>query len=182
MKRFTRERTSVAFTVLFLLGCLVAAPPAQAQTDTDGVTGLIKALSSKSPVVRKQAALALGELGPKAKAALPALKAALKDADADVRAAVVAALERVENRLPLATLLKALGRCETRHQDSRRGLSRNRRTLLEGRRRQPRLQAALGDPVIGEEAAPRWKRSTAAVRRTGWPSSRRGFSTGTRPR
>lgn len=65
----------------------------------DGVDALAKSLRG-DPIraVREQAAISLGELGPDAKAALPALKAARQDGCLEVREAALAALARVEGK------------------------------------------------------------------------------------
>jgi hypothetical protein len=57
---------------------------------------LVKALGDDDALIRKQAAVALKELGNKARHAIPALKKALKDNDTDVRAAAQAALEAID--------------------------------------------------------------------------------------
>lgn len=56
---------------------------------------LIAALSQKSAGIRREAAEALADLGPRAGSAVPALIKALHDEDADVRLAVLAALEEI---------------------------------------------------------------------------------------
>jgi len=48
--------------------------------------------------VRGAAVVALGEIGPRARAAIPALTRALKDQDADVRKAAALALGKVQER------------------------------------------------------------------------------------
>src|SRR5712692_4077332 len=69
------------------LGVLAADSP-------DLVKTLLDALEDKSKELRAAAALALGKAGAKKRAeAFPALVAALKDAEADVRTAAVAGLE-----------------------------------------------------------------------------------------
>jgi hypothetical protein len=76
---------------LLLLPALAWAAP----VPEDEVDGFAKALKSKNPAVRKQAAIALGELGAKAKTAVPALRQALLDADEGVQAAAADALDKV---------------------------------------------------------------------------------------
>jgi chromosome segregation ATPase len=75
-----------------LVGCAVlyAAPSPE-----DKVADYVKALKSKDAAVRKQVAVALGEMGDKAKAALPALREALVDPDEGVQAAAAAALDKI---------------------------------------------------------------------------------------
>jgi HEAT repeat protein len=65
-------------------------------------------LKSKDADVRFDAAIALGRMGPKGKAAIPGLVAALKDKDEDVRYAVCIALGRIGPAAvkPLAALLR----------------------------------------------------------------------------
>src|SRR5262245_66354994 len=56
---------------------------------------LVKDLQATKPVTREQAAAALGNLGPGAVEAVPALAEALKDKDARVRHEALIALERI---------------------------------------------------------------------------------------
>ena len=63
------------------------APPSRV-TAEDGINGL----KADDPAKRRKAAVALGALGPRAKAAVPALAAALKDTDVSVRGAAALAL------------------------------------------------------------------------------------------
>jgi hypothetical protein len=60
------------------------------------VEALAKALSDADFQVRRDAAHVLGKLGPKAKAAEPALRKALKDEEAAVREAAAQALKRID--------------------------------------------------------------------------------------
>jgi HEAT repeat protein len=62
------------------------------------VRGLAEALQDKAVETRRRAVLALGVLGPKAKAAAPALKKALDDADLEVRIGAGVALKRTESK------------------------------------------------------------------------------------
>ena len=76
-----------------------------------GVKALADALKDPDPDVRKNAALSLGRIGPKAESAVPALIAALKDKSIDVRGASAVTLGRIgpgakDAALPLAALLK----------------------------------------------------------------------------
>lgn len=79
--------------LLFVTGATRAAPAPDG--DEAKVAEYVKALKSKNAAVRKQVALALGELGEKAKSAVPALREALLDADDAVQAAAAAALEKI---------------------------------------------------------------------------------------
>jgi HEAT repeat protein len=60
------------------------------------VPALIDALTDKAVDIRLSAAIGLGSFGESAKAALPALKEALKDHDARVREAAGRALSRID--------------------------------------------------------------------------------------
>jgi HEAT repeat protein len=51
---------------------------------TPAVDGLVEALRDKQPAVRRDAASALGDHGPRGRDALPALRVALKDSDSEV--------------------------------------------------------------------------------------------------
>jgi hypothetical protein len=62
----------------------------------EAVAVFILALGSKHDDVRDGAVVSLGKIGPKAKAAIPALKKALKDSNADVRSHAADALRAVE--------------------------------------------------------------------------------------
>jgi hypothetical protein len=83
--------------VLLLASLWLAAGPAVsgAAAENDAVADYAKALKSKNAAVRKQVALALGEMGAQARAAVPALRAALLDPDEGVQAAAAAALEKI---------------------------------------------------------------------------------------
>ncbi|MBI3270386.1 MAG: HEAT repeat domain-containing protein [Planctomycetes bacterium] len=59
----------------------------------------VDGLRAADPAVRVAAAQALGEVGPSAEPAEPALDAALADPDAGVRAAAAEALRRIRNRI-----------------------------------------------------------------------------------
>ncbi len=93
MPRWWTAAIAVALAVSLVAPRLHAAePPAKEESRFDD---LVKALKSKNAAVRKQAALALGDLGEKARAAVPALREALLDADENVQAAAAQALEKV---------------------------------------------------------------------------------------
>jgi hypothetical protein len=73
------------------------APPAPAAPSEDEakLSRYVKALDNKDPLVRKQVVNALGAMGPKARAAIPALREMLLDTDAEVKSAAAAALEKI---------------------------------------------------------------------------------------
>jgi HEAT repeat protein len=76
-----------------LLALTLTASAADEKPDVDV---LIKQLKDDDAVVRLKAAKALGKLGKKAKDAVPALTALLKDKDADVRSVAKNALEAIK--------------------------------------------------------------------------------------
>jgi hypothetical protein len=94
-----RLATFAVLLLALLGGFLLMAAPSRAETRKDPVEDKIatyvQALKSKDPLVRKQVARALAELGPRAKVAVPALRAALLDQDAGVQAAAAAALDKI---------------------------------------------------------------------------------------
>jgi hypothetical protein len=94
----------VALVVLGVTAC-VCSLSAQ---DTARIDRWIAALQDKSPDVREAAALALLKQGAKAKAAVPALKKALKDEDANVRAAISHALLEIDGAVNYQDLLRQL--------------------------------------------------------------------------
>ena len=55
-------------------------------------------LKDRSPYVRRAAAKALGQIGSEARAAVPALRTALQDADAGVRLSAEQALKDIDRR------------------------------------------------------------------------------------
>src|SRR5262249_8818314 len=81
-----------------LMLALCTSSPAPAADDAAEAARLAKALTDDVALVRKQAAIARGELGSAAREAVPALRAALKDPDAAVRAAAAEALEKIGRR------------------------------------------------------------------------------------
>lgn len=76
---------------------LIAAGRALAQIDREAaIAPLIRTLSSRFAYVRSQTARTLGQLGPKATAALPALERATKDRDPSVAKAAAAAIAKIK--------------------------------------------------------------------------------------
>jgi len=63
-----------------------------------GVAALARALADGNPQARLLAAVTLGEIGPEAKSAIPALEAALGDRDEAVRFAAAEALKKIGQR------------------------------------------------------------------------------------
>jgi HEAT repeat protein len=84
----------------FLVLCALSSPRlvgdsfAQENPPTE-INRLIKQLTDKNPEVRQKAAFALGKIGPKAEAAVPALSKALKDENFDVRWSAAEALGEI---------------------------------------------------------------------------------------
>ena len=62
-----------------------AAAYALARTAPATIASLIELIEVKEPLVRRQVAAALSQMGPKAKAAVPALARLLRDSDREVR-------------------------------------------------------------------------------------------------
>ncbi len=96
----------------------------ESETRANVVIGLVEALKDDDAGVRKNAALALGQMGDEAEAAVGALIATLKDADVDVRGAAAVTLGHIG---PKATASRSpasgLSRCSIY---SRRGTLRPR--------------------------------------------------------
>ena len=85
-----------AITLWFLVlsqGCDTGS--GQEQDVSEGVSELVKDLNDQRADVRINAARALGEIGPEAKAAVPALIETLKDEEASVRSSAAFALSRI---------------------------------------------------------------------------------------
>lgn len=74
------------------LSQLAAAGPAA----TPAIAKLIELLKDSDPVVRRLSAYALGEIGPAAKSAVPAMKAALDNADREFATGLVNAIRAVD--------------------------------------------------------------------------------------
>lgn len=71
------------------------AMDALARIGRDAVPALVEALGDRNVQVRRQAALALGRIGPDAEQAVPALSAALGDGDEQVRRNAARALGQI---------------------------------------------------------------------------------------
>ena len=89
-------RIPLLLTAVFVLALaqvhadtLPVAPPPRAKLEPDAGKNakdrLVELLSSSDPVVRQEAALALGKIGPVAREAVPALTRALDDGEWAVR-------------------------------------------------------------------------------------------------
>src|SRR5262249_42809036 len=85
------------------------AQPSNKQPTYKGksLDGWVKALRDSNPSTRREGAEALGEFGPKAEAAVPALIKALGDRDDQVRMLAAQALGRV-GKATVPDLLRAL--------------------------------------------------------------------------
>jgi WD40 repeat protein len=132
------------------------APPAPVtpqQKDQSAETELVKALGDDDALIRKQAALALKELGIKARHAIPALKKALQDSDADVRATAKAALKVIDVPFSLQELVEQV-RDPIQPAETRRAacLELAERFWKEKTTTQT-LQRALTDKVVKSAAA-----------------------------
>ncbi|MFQ5794815.1 MAG: HEAT repeat domain-containing protein [Candidatus Bipolaricaulia bacterium] len=90
-----RTALSGVFAAFVLLTGVVAVHAAQDQQ----ISQLIEALQDAEPSVRWQAAITLGEIGPDARDAIPALIEALRDEDSRVRQAAAEVLETIQEEL-----------------------------------------------------------------------------------
>jgi len=72
-----------------------------------GITEWAHTLAHRDPVLRRLAAYALGEIGPPARATLPALRVVLQDADNWVRVWAAAAFAKVSGEQSAVALLVA---------------------------------------------------------------------------
>src|SRR5262245_12170911 len=70
---------------LLLAAALLMVWQVRAQAPVADVDKLIRQMKSQDLYIRQQAVIALGEIGPEAKEAVPALIDAFKDPDEDVR-------------------------------------------------------------------------------------------------
>lgn len=78
-------------------------------SDAQNIDILAQQLQSRDPSLRLRAAKALGDLGPAARAAVPALAAVLADPDGDARRAAVAAIRQIQpNERPTEALVRAV--------------------------------------------------------------------------
>jgi hypothetical protein len=77
-------------------GCKKDGAKPEVNQPADATERQVTALKSGTAAERKAAAVALGEMGATAKAAIPELTNALTDSDNDVRAAAVAALSKID--------------------------------------------------------------------------------------
>jgi HEAT repeat protein len=88
-----RERVSRCLIALLAVSlCPLLPVNGFAQDQSNQINKLITELKSPNPAVRRSAAETLGKIGAEAKDAVPALIAALKDADHRVRNYAVVAL------------------------------------------------------------------------------------------
>lgn len=88
------HRAMVALSLLVVLHAGIHAAPMVEEEHPD-VPAYVKALKSANATVRKEVATALGELGARARSAVPALRAALLDSDESVQLAAAQALEKI---------------------------------------------------------------------------------------
>jgi HEAT repeat protein len=133
---------------VFCLVPLASGGPVLSAAEENKVGEYAELLKNKNPLVRKQAAIALGEMGPAAKAAVPALRDALLDKDEGVQAAAAAALEKIDRGglLPTA-FVKELHRLRQQAGAARaiaeKHTEEGRRQAAAARDAEHKLQAAL---------------------------------------
>jgi hypothetical protein len=143
--------------LLFSAGATRAAP-APADGDEAKVADYLKALKSKNAAVRKQVALALGDLGEKAKSATPALRQALLDADEGVQAAAAAALEKINGTAKVsgdaaAELRKLREELDVARKRAEEETARARQAAEESRKRAEEEAVRARDLARAAEAA-----------------------------
>lgn len=109
-QRNTAETHGVRYSLKAPNSKRLARDPAEPGASSRPVSAWAVELRDPSGLVRTRAALALSELGPRAREAEPALAAALRDPDPEVRAASVAALGAIEpeRRASIEALARAL--------------------------------------------------------------------------
>jgi hypothetical protein len=131
------------------------APPAAGPDDRGLVAGYVRLLKDRNADVREQAAVALGELGPRARSATPALRAALGDPEASVRAAVAVALRAVGAREALSReeLLKRLVSPKAELEERREACAELGKRFPADREVAAALRRALLAPELKEAAA-----------------------------
>jgi HEAT repeat protein len=120
---------------------------AAVRTLTEGLAWKDRVPSVKQQLVRRRAAQALGDMGPAAAAAVPALEAAWKGSEPELRVAAAAALWRIgrHREAALRTLTQALR--DKEYRDSRYQLVWTLGSLgPEARAAVPALREALDDP------------------------------------
>jgi serine/threonine-protein kinase len=98
-----KRQLFLAACLVMLLGTLIGAFWLHsARNDSRAESLWIESLRHSHAAVRAEAARALGDLGPAAKAGVPALIAVLDDSDPEVRGSAVRALERIGGSATLA--------------------------------------------------------------------------------
>lgn len=150
MFRLTVVRRASA--ALVLLGMTASVCSLSAQNATR-VKRWIAALQDRNPDVREAAALALQKQGAKAKAALAALKKALKDKDANVRAAVSQALLEIDGAVNYEDLMRRLNDRKLPAEQRRNACRELARNDWDDEATAAALEEMLSDPDVKELAA-----------------------------
>jgi Skp family chaperone for outer membrane proteins len=127
--------------------------PALRADDDPGVATLVKALQDDNALVRKRAAIALEEIGPRARSAISALREASKDDNADVSKAASAALAKINVRVPLEALLFRLSDKEAEATVRTNACKELAERFWAKPAATRALQAVLTDSVVKVEAA-----------------------------
>ena len=138
---------------LLLLGMTVCVCPLSPDDESARIEGWIKALENKNPDVREAAAVALQKQGVKAKAALPALKKALKDEDANVRSAASRALLEIDEAISYADLLRRLNDRKLPVAERRKVCRELSRNSYDNESTVTALETVLSDPDVQDLAA-----------------------------
>jgi hypothetical protein len=95
-QRLLLSLVTIGLGLSCFVSCSPAAPAEAPAAADETVQRYVPLLKDPDALVRKRAAVALKRMGAKAKSAVPALEEALADKDAEVRAAVAAALEAID--------------------------------------------------------------------------------------
>jgi Skp family chaperone for outer membrane proteins len=139
------------YLVLVLTVCI--GLPALRADDDPGVAPLVKALQDDNPLVRKRAAIALEEFGPRARSATSVLREAAKDDNADVAKAATAALAKIDVQVPLEALLYRLSDKEAEAAVRTDACKELAERFWEKPAAKRALEAVLSDSIINVEAA-----------------------------
>jgi WD40 repeat protein len=144
------RRIGVALAVL---GVMVSVCRLPAEDDAARIDRWIAALEDTNPDVREAAVVALWKQGAKAKPAIPALKKALKDGDANVRAAATRALLEIDQTLVHQELVRRVGDTKLPVEERRKACRELARNSWDDETAATALEELLSDPDVKELAA-----------------------------
>lgn len=141
LQRWSLRRMAGLVVLVVLAVGLVGCPKNEpTQVRRDSMWSLLRKLRSSEAAERRQAARAIGRMGPRGHKALSALRRALRDPDADVRRAVVQAMQQIGPKA-MPSLIEAAGAKDpVVRSEARRILS------FAGKEKLETLRQALRDP------------------------------------